>query len=107
LTGEYVLEWSEFAIADRDAIFDYIEADSPRAAVAIDNRISKRISGLAKYPRMGCSGLKQPTLQRIGSREGLYVFFASFTEPKIGRTLCPAIEFRSSKVIRWKLLVER
>lgn len=25
------LEWSRFAQADRDAIFDYIEADSPLA----------------------------------------------------------------------------
>jgi toxin ParE1/3/4 len=34
------LEWSVWAQANRDAIFDYIEADSPRAAVAVDKRIS-------------------------------------------------------------------
>ena len=33
------LEWSAFALADRTAIFDYIEADSPRAATAVDARI--------------------------------------------------------------------
>jgi plasmid stabilization system protein ParE len=29
------LEWSAYASADRSAIFDYIEADRPRAAAAL------------------------------------------------------------------------
>ena len=33
------LTWSAFALADRDGIFDYIEAENPAAAVAIDERI--------------------------------------------------------------------
>ena len=33
------LEWSLFALSDREAIFDYIEADSPRAAISVDDRI--------------------------------------------------------------------
>lgn len=33
------LEWSVFALADREAIFDYVEADSPKAAIAVDSRI--------------------------------------------------------------------
>jgi addiction module RelE/StbE family toxin len=47
------LEWSAFAIADREAIFDYIEADSPRAAVEIDNRIQKAIEVLIDPPEIG------------------------------------------------------
>jgi len=31
--------WSLFAISDREAIFDYIKADSPRAAARIDDQI--------------------------------------------------------------------
>ncbi len=31
------LEWSVLAQTDRDDIFDYIEADSPQAAIAVDN----------------------------------------------------------------------
>lgn len=34
------LLWSAFALADRDGIFTYIEAENPRAAVAIDERIA-------------------------------------------------------------------
>jgi len=32
------LTWSAFALSDRDAIFTYIEADNPAAAVLIDER---------------------------------------------------------------------
>ena len=32
------LEWSVSARADRDAIFNYIERDTPRATVAVDKR---------------------------------------------------------------------
>ncbi len=33
------LTWSAFALSDRDAIFTYIEADNPAAAVLIDEWI--------------------------------------------------------------------
>ena len=45
------LEWSALAQADRDAIFDTIEADNPRAAVAVDKRISDRVNLLGRLPR--------------------------------------------------------
>ena len=35
------LSWTLEAIADRDAIFDYIEADNPAAALALDDLSSK------------------------------------------------------------------
>ena len=48
-----VLEWSVFALADREAIFDYIEADSPRAAVSADDRIKQCVENLKRFPEMG------------------------------------------------------
>jgi toxin ParE1/3/4 len=50
------LEWSRFALADRDAIFDYIEGDNPRAAVAVDDRIRIRIGSLLEFPESGRPG---------------------------------------------------
>ena len=50
------LEWSIFALEDREAIFDYIEADSPRAAISVDDRIETRVEGLAQFPEMGRPG---------------------------------------------------
>jgi plasmid stabilization system protein ParE len=47
------LEWSLFAQADRDAIFDYIEADSPQAAITVDDRIRVQVEGLVQFPESG------------------------------------------------------
>jgi plasmid stabilization system protein ParE len=56
-----------WAQADRGAIFDYIEADNPRAAVAIDMRISDRVRLLARLPRQW-----SPRPRRRHTRVGHY-----------------------------------
>ncbi|TBY51503.1 type II toxin-antitoxin system RelE/ParE family toxin [Rhizobium leguminosarum bv. viciae] len=33
------LTWSAFALSDRDAIFTYIEAENPSAAILVDERL--------------------------------------------------------------------
>jgi toxin ParE1/3/4 len=37
------LEWSVLAQADREAIFDFVEADSPRTAAVTDDRIRAEV----------------------------------------------------------------
>lgn len=59
------LEWSAFAFADRTAIFDYIEADSPRAAVAVDDRIRNCVENLSRYPEMGRPGRIEGTRELV------------------------------------------
>ena len=61
------LYWSAFALADRQAIFDFIEADNPRAAIAIDERIQTRVMGLARFPEMGRSGRVEGTRELVVS----------------------------------------
>src|ERR1039457_2695717 len=63
-----VLEWSVFALADRDAIFDYIEADSPRAAVSVDDRIQACVESLLQFPEMGRIGRIEGTRELVISR---------------------------------------
>jgi addiction module RelE/StbE family toxin len=41
---------------DRDGIFDYIEAENPRAAVIVDGRISARLRRLEQFPESGRRG---------------------------------------------------
>jgi toxin ParE1/3/4 len=60
-----ILEWSVFALADREAIFDYIEADSPRAAIRVDDRIEARVEGLARFPEMGRAGRIEGTRELV------------------------------------------
>jgi toxin ParE1/3/4 len=63
-----VLEWSVFALADRNAIFDYIEADSPRAAVSVDDRIRACVDNLKRFPEMGRIGRIEGTRELVISR---------------------------------------
>jgi toxin ParE1/3/4 len=57
------LEWSVLGQADRNAIFDYIEADSPQAAIRVDERIRMQVEGLLRFPESGRLG------RVVGTRE--------------------------------------
>lgn len=59
------LEWSLFAQADRDAIFDYIEADSPQAAITVDDRIQVQVEGLMQFPESGRPGRIEETRELV------------------------------------------
>jgi addiction module RelE/StbE family toxin len=62
------VEWSVFAFADRETIFDYIEADSPGAAASVDDRIEARVESLARFPEMGRPGRIDGTRELVISR---------------------------------------
>lgn len=59
------LEWSPFALEDRNRIFDYIEQDNPRAAVAVDDRIREQAGLLAKLPESGRPGRIEGTRELV------------------------------------------
>ncbi|WP_017739302.1 type II toxin-antitoxin system mRNA interferase toxin, RelE/StbE family [Pseudomonas sp. CBZ-4] len=62
------LEWSPWALKDRDAIFDFIEQDNPRAAIEIDIRIEDQTQRLAHFPESGrvgrCAGTRELVIGR-------------------------------------------
>lgn len=62
------LEWSAWAQVDRGAIFDYIEADNPRAAIAVDERIEKLTQTLARFSGSGRPGRIEGTRELVISR---------------------------------------
>jgi plasmid stabilization system protein ParE len=45
--------WTEPALADLDAIADYIALDNPEAAKALVQRVFRRVEHLAAYPKSG------------------------------------------------------
>jgi len=59
------IEWAPYALQDRIAIFDYIEADNPRAALAIDERIRSRVETLSLFPEMGRIGRVEGTRELV------------------------------------------
>ena len=55
-------------MSDRETIFDYIEADSPRAAIMVDDRIEAQVEGLMQTPEMGRVGRIAGTRELVISR---------------------------------------
>jgi toxin ParE1/3/4 len=74
------LEWSILAQADRDAIFDYIEADSPRAAIAVDDRIREQVETLARFPESGRAGRIEGTRELVILRTPYIVAYRIATD---------------------------
>jgi addiction module RelE/StbE family toxin len=62
------VRWSVPAVADRNAIFEYIEADSPQAAVAVDKRIRSAVADLKITPGIGRPGRVEGTRELIIDR---------------------------------------
>jgi toxin ParE1/3/4 len=62
------LEWSRLAQADREAIFDYIEADSPQAAILVDDRIRIQVGSLERFPESGRPGRVDATRELVIDR---------------------------------------
>ncbi len=62
------LEWSHSAQADRDAIFDYIEADNPQAAITVDEHIQLQVEGLVRFPESGRPGRVEGTRELVIDR---------------------------------------
>jgi toxin ParE1/3/4 len=50
------VHWSVPAVGDRNAIFEYIEADSPQAAATVDKRIRSAVADLKLAPGIGRPG---------------------------------------------------
>jgi toxin ParE1/3/4 len=59
------IQWSVLALTDRREIFDYIETDSPRAAVAVDDRIRSQVQALARFPNSGRIGRVDGTRELV------------------------------------------
>lgn len=60
------IEWTQTAISDLAAIYDYIGADSRRYALSVVDRLTKRTTQLSDFP---LSGQIVPEYQRQDIRE--------------------------------------
>lgn len=59
------LVWSEPALADRKAIFDYIEASDPQAASRMDTLFQEKAERLFRFPHMGRPGRVSRTRELV------------------------------------------
>lgn len=68
------LSWTPEAIADRESIYDYIEADNPRAALELDEQFSRRASQLATHPMIGRIGRVPSTRELVVRPDYLMIY---------------------------------
>ena len=59
-----ILPWTWEAASDREAIYNYIEADNPRAALELDEQFSRRAGQLLSHPMIGRVG-KVPSTREL------------------------------------------
>jgi toxin ParE1/3/4 len=76
------LRYTPPALADLDAILDYVAACSPQGATRIQARIQAVTNLLLSYPRLGVR-TEDPTIRRINTSPYPYLIFYEVTEDEI------------------------
>lgn len=66
--------WTPESLDDRRAIFEWIEADSPRAAIEFDELIAEKSTCLSRHPKLGKPGRVDGTRELVLHRNYLLVY---------------------------------
>lgn len=68
------LFWTPEAIDDRRSIYDYIEADNPSAALALDVLLSERANRLIDQPGLGRIGRVAGTRELVAHQNYILIY---------------------------------
>jgi len=68
------LFWTPEAIEDRRSIYDYIEADNPSAALALDELFSEKVSRLTDHPGLGRIGRVAGTRELVAHQNYILIY---------------------------------
>jgi len=68
------LYWTPEAILDREAIYDYIEADNPIAALALDELFEKKADRLTDHPGLGRPGRVPGTRELVVHQNYILIY---------------------------------
>nr|WP_043740674.1 type II toxin-antitoxin system mRNA interferase toxin, RelE/StbE family [Thioalkalivibrio nitratireducens] len=68
------LFWTPEAIQDRDAIYDFIDADNPVAALALDELFEEKTGRLVDHPDLGRPGRIVGTRELVVHRNYVLVY---------------------------------
>ncbi|MFA5496466.1 MAG: type II toxin-antitoxin system RelE/ParE family toxin [Porticoccaceae bacterium] len=68
------LHWTPEAIQDREAIYDYIEADNPIAALALDELFEEKAGRLVDHPDLGRPGRVPGTRELVAHQNYILVY---------------------------------
>lgn len=79
--------WTLEAFADREAIFDYIEADNPVAAIALDELFEQSAKQLNLHPQSGRLGRVNGTRELVVQRNYILIYDMAGQNVRILRVL--------------------
>ncbi len=68
------LLWTPEAIGDRRAIYDYIEADNPSAALTLDELFSEKANRLIDHPGLGRPGRVTDTRELVAHQNYILIY---------------------------------
>jgi toxin ParE1/3/4 len=70
------LSWSPQAVADRESIYDFIDAESPQSAILVDDRIWNATLSLMRFPEIGRPGRIAETRELVVQRSPYLVAYS-------------------------------
>lgn len=91
------LFWTPEAIQDRADIYDYIEADNPAAALALDALFSEKAARLADHPNLGRTGRLASTQELVAHRNYILVYDTAGDLVRVLRVLHAARQWSPSR----------
>ncbi|MCP1292735.1 MULTISPECIES: type II toxin-antitoxin system RelE/ParE family toxin [unclassified Chromobacterium] len=81
------LVWTLEAVSDREAIFDYIAADNPVAALDLDKHFEQQILRLLQHPELGRAGCVAGTREWVLHRHYICVYDVTIDQLRVLRIL--------------------
>ncbi|WP_293674811.1 type II toxin-antitoxin system RelE/ParE family toxin [Thiolapillus sp.] len=91
------LFWTPEAIQDRDDIYDYIEADNPAAALALDELLSEKASRLVNHPNLGRLGSVTDTRELVAHQNYVLVYDVAGDQVRVLRVLHAAQQWQPTR----------
>lgn len=81
------LFWAPEALDDRRAIYDYIEADNPRAALTLDELFSEKVRNLIDHPGLGRIGRITGTRELVVHKNYILIYDTTVDQVRVLRVL--------------------
>lgn len=81
------LFWTPEALDDRRAIYDYIEADNPRAALTLDDLFSEKVRVLIDQPGLGRIGRITGTRELVVHKNYVLIYDTTVEQVRVLRVL--------------------
>jgi toxin ParE1/3/4 len=91
------LFWTPEAIQDRDDIYEYIEADNPVAALALDALFAEKADLLVDHPGLGKPGRVAGTRELVAHQNYILVYDTAGDQVRVLRLLHAARQWPPSR----------